>query len=114
MKALLAGDFLGALTLFKAADKATTNLMVIEDDGSLIDVTADTVAVEIYQNNARDAAASLSISATIVTATAGLCSISPTDVETDTLNTGTYQYYVKWTEADGTIHMSGPGICTVK
>lgn len=114
MKSLKEGIALDAITLIKGADKAAINLMVLNDDGTARDITADTIEVEIHPRSGRIATPSLVLTGTIVVATAGTFTITPTDAETDTLTVGSYYYWVKHTEAAGTIYMDGPGVVTVK
>lgn len=113
MKAIVGGDYLGNIKLYKGADKATINVMVIKDNGDLIDLTGDSIDVDIYQNNARSASPALTISGSLVTAASGLAAITPTDTETDTLSPGTYQYFVKHTTSADLITLSGPGMVSV-
>lgn len=115
MKALVSGNINGGITAYKGADFKAVNLMLIEDDGSLIDLTGDTVEVEIYVQGGRGGTAVATITASLATAASGLCSLALTDTETDALAPGSYDYFVKRTEnSSGDVHMSGPGKLTVK
>ncbi len=114
MKSLKDGIALETITLVKGGDKMAINLMVLNDDGSARDITGDTVVVEIHPTSGRLATPSLSLAGTIVVATAGSFTVTPTDTETDTLSVGKYKYWVKHTESGGNVYIDGPGNVVVK
>jgi len=114
MIALIKGVLLNGISMIEGADKKPINMMVLEDDGSARDITGDAVAVDIHPKTGRGASPLVSFTGSIVVPTAGTFTITPTDTETDTLDAGTYYYWVKHTEAGGNIYMSGPGLLTVK
>ena len=114
MKSLKEGIALDTITLIKGADKMPINMMILSDDGEAIDITGDTVEVELHPRSGRIATPSLVLTGVHVVETAGTFTLTPTDVETDTLDVGRYNYWVKWTEAGGTIYEDGPGEVIVK
>ena len=114
MRSLKEGIALDTITLIKGGDKAAINMMVLNDDGTARDITSDTVVVEVHPRTGRIATPSLTLTGTIVVAAAGTFTITPTDTETDSLNVGSYYYWVKHTEAGGEVYYDGPGNLVVK
>jgi len=113
MKSLTNGERLGGISVIKGADKTAINLMLISDDGEAIDITGDTLAVEIHPRAGRGETPIVTLAGTIVVAEAGTFTVTPTDTDTNLLSVGSYYYWVKHTESGGLVFMDGPGVLTV-
>ena len=95
MRALINGVEGGSRTIFKGQDLVLL-VQVLNDDGSLITVTGDSVSLMLFDRIDRANAAILTITAAITTAAAGFTTATVTDTQTGTLAAGaTYYAFVR-------------------
>ena len=73
MRAIINGVEGGNLELFKGSDQ-TWVLLLTNDDGSALNLTGDTITLSFYDFNDKRNAALFTVTASLVTAAAGLCS----------------------------------------
>lgn len=88
--------------LFKGADRALINIRLVEADGAPVNMTGATATLEVYATKDRRAAAVTSLPLTVVTATAGALSFTPTIANT-AFGPGTYYAFVKHVVTTGSI-----------
>ena len=111
MIAIINGEEGSSLQLFKGATTMARLLLLSDGNagptgqvtpvGTPLDVTGDTVTLEVYDTQDRRNAVVASIAATIVTATAGYLTISISSAQAS-FGPGTYYGYVKRNENTGT------------
>lgn len=92
----------GALKLFKGADDTLKNVRLLNDNGTPVDTTGATATIEIYDRVDRKNTAVASLALSVVTATAGAMSFTPTIANTN-IAQGTYYVYVKHVVTAGTV-----------
>lgn len=100
MRALINGAEGATQKLFAGQD-ASWLVMLLADDGSLVNVTGDTVTLAFYDRADRRNAATLTVTAAITTAASGLCTATITDTNTGTLTTGQTYYIAVKRDAGG-------------
>lgn len=91
MRALINGVEGGALELFRGADK-TWVVLLTNDDGSVLNVTGDTITMSVYDYNDKRNAALFTVTCSLTTAASGLCSAVITDTNSALMTAG-YTYY---------------------
>ena len=107
MRAFINGVEGGAIDLQKGAD-VVYNIRVTNDDGSLIDVTADTDAqLILYDTADRKNTAILSIVGAVVAAAQGTLTATLTDAQTAALTSGATYYAFVRRDAGSTTYSFG-------
>ncbi len=91
MRALINGVEGGALELFKGADQ-TWVVLLTNDDGSVLSVATDTITLSFYDYNDKRNAALFTVTCSLTTAAAGLCSAAISDTNAGLMVAG-YTYY---------------------
>ena len=87
MRAIINGVEGGNLELFRGSDQ-TWVLLLTNDDGSVLDITGDTVTLSFYDFADKRNAALFTVTATLPTAAAGLASVAITDANSTLLRAG--------------------------
>lgn len=111
MRALINGVEGGTNIVFKGADDSLKG-MVIQDDGSPIDITANTMSLEIHSSKVR-ATPVATFSGVIATATAGYFTIALA-AGSMTFGPGIYYGYVKRVAGGSTSYGDTPSTITVQ
>lgn len=93
MRALFDGVEGGSLTRFKGAD-SSLNLMLINDDGSSLDITGDEISIAIYSTDIRNASPVATFEAEIQEAKAGFCTVALAAADM-TFGPGTFFMYAE-------------------
>lgn len=110
MIAIVEGSRGKTRNLFRATDDSIVAVL-LDDDGAPLDVTTDTVTLEVYANSNRSDTPT-SIAGTLTAATAGhvTFTIADTDFALTSFSQANYYGYVKWVEAGGEIHLSAEAV----
>jgi hypothetical protein len=113
MIGLINGSSGNNITLFKDADDSL-NCMVLEDDGTPMDITGLTCEAVFYKNKTRDHADDpvLEASGIIVTATAGFFTVALANTDM-TFGPGTYYIYLRITDTPDIFYAITPAKVTV-
>lgn len=93
------------IKLFKAADASDVLVRLMNDDGTVIDVTAGTNTLEFYTTANRSIAAVKSQALTTVTATAGHTKFTPSIAGVN-FGPGTYYAFAKRVDGTGNVSIS--------
>jgi len=99
MKAIINGQATGGLRYSAGSDKVI-NIIVLDDAGAPVNLTGDTVGVEIYANSDRSDTAT-DVAGVLTDATAG--HVNADFADTLALTAGDYYLWVKHTAAGGNI-----------
>lgn len=96
MIAVINGQIGGTVTLFKAAD-AVLNVVLLDTDGSPLDITSDTIALEVQASKTRSDTPTKTVTGAIGVATGGFATVTLTDIVMD-FGPGTFYGWIKRTE----------------
>jgi hypothetical protein len=100
MKAIINGVEGGEIRLFKSGDEPALNVILLSDAGAQLDITADTITLEVYTKKDRSVAASLSAAGVLAGATAGYATVTLTSAQLN-FGPGTYYGFIKRVENVG-------------
>ena len=87
------------ITLDQGAD-ATIELHLVEQDGSVKNLTNHTITAKLKKNYNSDSADTTDFTTTVSNATQGIATMSLTNIQTDALKAGRYVYDVELSFAD--------------
>ena len=87
------------ITIDQGAD-ATIELHLVEQDGSVKNLTNHTVTAKLKKNYTSDSADTTDFTCTVSDATGGVATMSLTNIQTDALKAGRYVYDVELSFAD--------------
>ena len=93
MRALINGAEGGNLSL-QRGESASWKVMLIDYDGSILNLTGDTVTLSFYDRSDRLNAATVTVTLTLTTPTSGFCTAAITVTNTNALTAGQLYYVV--------------------